>query len=76
VDEIVPAGGTAGEAPTPAPPWVVFNRGDGTSDVLPAGRLGTILARLPSMLAKRIAEVANASLAIGTGGTATTGEGE
>lgn len=36
---------------TPLPPWVCSPNDDGTADVLPAGRSGVVLSRLPVKLA-------------------------
>jgi hypothetical protein len=42
------------------PPWTVFVRGDGLVDILPAGRPGTIIERVPEKLGRKLVLVANA----------------
>lgn len=44
---------------TDKPPWVVFNRGDGYADILPAMRPGTVLEGLGIGLAEAIVRAAN-----------------
>lgn len=41
------------------PPWTVFDRKDGTADVLPSGRPGAVLERMPLWLAQAITGPAN-----------------
>ncbi len=45
---------------TDKPPWVLFNRGDGLADILPAMRPGAILEGLEMGLAEAIVRAANA----------------
>lgn len=51
----------------PPPPWVVFNRGDGLCDILPAMRDGDVLEGLPPALARELVMFANSG-ALGVGG--------
>jgi hypothetical protein len=36
------------------PPWALYHRQDETADILPAGRPGTVLERVPLGLAERL----------------------
>jgi len=49
------------ELPVQPPPWVVFSYGDNkeTADILPAGRPGRIIEKLPRKLAEVIVKAAN-----------------
>ncbi len=49
------------EQPPPffAPPWIVFDRKDGSADILPAGRPGDVLEGIPVDLAVLLVAVAN-----------------
>jgi hypothetical protein len=51
--------GVPSERPTPLPPWVCFHRGDGTADIMPAGRPGDVITKLPLELAQAIVRTAN-----------------
>ncbi len=42
------------------PPWIVYDRKDGTADILPAGRPGAVLEGLPLALAEALVRTANA----------------
>lgn len=41
------------------PPWVVFHRGDGICDLLPAMRPGAVLEAVPEAFARSLAQAAN-----------------
>lgn len=42
-----------------APPWSIFDRKDGTADILPAMRRGVVLANIPKGLADVLVTAAN-----------------
>jgi hypothetical protein len=44
---------------TELPPWIVFDRKDGTADVLPAGRAGHILFKVPLAVANAVVGAVN-----------------